>query len=413
MLADKVILYTPGHSLYTDTLIAYGLTHPIIGVLEDPEESLEVFGTGLNYIITISGLDLDSLAEAIAENIERRAEIIERELVFVPKSEAKTYADGRVGLFNEKDITSFIGTLKETAAIREFLESLQSPAHALEEGKTIAGRKAKSKLKLPLMPTAGKYLSQDLTTVNRFADNRYYRVCNYCAAFAALGLCCGALTAKWDKWALIITLGFEGKADGGAIKQAINLVEAEANALAGLSRGVKLSEIAQRPPLSIELGLSLDALPLRTLVQAMLCLFTDSAIRGLSESDASWKALSVKFDASKVKSGNLQVRGYEEILLDPVISALAELLRKSLIEDLRERILKLLRASRSRGPESGDAITALESLFTFFQTRRLADLYSFVRSFEVAMERLSKALKHKPSVSKKVCRELVILSRRA
>ncbi|MEM0489134.1 MAG: hypothetical protein QXO04_00205 [Nitrososphaerota archaeon] len=410
-MVSELILYTPGHSLYTDTLITYGITRPLVKILDESEE-LEVLGTGSNYVIRVRGLDLKRLSEAVTEQMKKDSARFRRELIFVTKSEAETYLDGRIGLLSEKDVSNFISKFEDEAGLKSFLESLQSPLHAQSEGKIVAGKIAKSKLKLPLMPTSGKYLAQDMTMVNKFSDDKYYRVCDYCAAFAAAGLCYGALTAKLEKWVIIITLGFEGKVDGAVIKYTLSLIEDEVNALAGIRRGTKISDIGGPAPLSLELSLATDSIPLRTLLQSMLCLFTDTAIRGFSESNASWKALSVKFDASRAKSGNLQVRGYDEVLLDPVISALADLMRKSMMPDLRERIKKLLRASRSKGPESGDAITALESLFTFFQTRRISDLYSFVRSYEVSMDRLYKSMKYKHSLSKKVCSELISLSRR-
>lgn len=409
-MVSELILYTPGHSFYTDTLITYGLIRLLTKIL-GKLIWLRVLGTGVNYVIKIRGIDLEHLSEAIAGYIKEESARFEKELVFVSKNEAKTYLDGRVGLFNKKDVSTFIMTLKDKAALRNFLEDLQSPAHALNEGKITSGRLAKSKLKLPLMPTSGKYLAQDLTVTNKFSDNRYYRVCEYCAALAAVGLCYGALTAKWEKWAIIITLGFEGEVSGDTIQYTLSLIDSEADTLARFERGMKFSEISDILPLSLELSWSMDALPLRTLLQAMLCLFTDTAIRGLGESNASWKALSVKFDASRAKSGNLQVRGYNEVILDPVINALAELMNNSIMPDFREKVKRLLRASRSKGPESGDAVTALESLFGFFQTRRISDLYSFIRSYEISMRKLSKSLKYKPSLSKKICHELISLSR--
>lgn len=405
-MVDEIVLYTPAHSLYTDTLITYGLVYPLVRTLEEPEENLEVFGTGMNYIIKIRGFNIDYLAEVITEYIKKKKGRLEKELT-VLEGKAETYADGRIGLLTRKDVSFYIDVFGNKDGLKKFLESLKSTQHASKEGRITARG---SKLKLPLMPHAGKYLSQDLTVKKRFQE-KYYNVCNYCAAFAALGLYCGALTArlktKLKNWALVITLGFEGKVDGGTLRYALKLIEEEADALANLPRDKKISEIGQELPLILELGLSLDALPLRTLAQAMLCLLADTAIRGLSESDASWKALSVKFDAKKAKSGNLQVRGYDEVLLDPVIDALADLIQKPELPSLREKIRGLLRASRSKGPESGDAITALESLFTFFQTRRLPDLYSFVRSFEVSMRR-SKS--YRP-LSKKLCSALISLGR--
>lgn len=408
-MVDELAINTPGHHFYTDTLISYGLAYPLIRTLEKPEEDLEIVGKGLNYAIIVRGLDLMGMAEAIVDLVEEKRADLERELIAISKDEAETYADGRVGLLSKKDVSEFIETLSDKNRLMKFLESLRSQSHASREGRTKAGRGVKFKLKLPLMPAAGKYLVQDLTATSNYPA-RYYRVCEQCAALAAIGLYCGALTAKWGKWALIATIGFEGGINGGALQYTLDLVGEEALALANLSRSAKFAEIGRDLPLSLELGLSLDNLPLRTLIQAIICLFTDAAIRGFAEANASWKALSVKFDAAKVKSESLQVRGYEEIILDPVITALAELMQKLTIDDFREKIKRLLRASRRGGPESGDAVTALESLFTFFQTRRLSDLYSFVRSFETSMERSSKTTRYKPSLTKKLCRTLITLS---
>lgn len=406
----ELVIYTPGHSLYTDTLITYGIAYPMIRTIEEPEEILKVFGTGLNYAITIRGVGIDHLAQAIANYVIEKSNSFKRELMVIPRSEAKTRADGRVGLLSGNDVLEFVKVLRNKAGVRKYLESLRSPAHAKNEGKT--GKGVKSKLKLSLMPTAGKYLPQDLTTNNRYSDNRYYRVCEYCSAFAALGLYCGALTARLREWALIIFLGFEGEVGGGALNQALHLIRSEADTLANLPAEEGITARGRDIPLSLELGLSMDVLPLRTLSQAMLCLFTDSAIKGISESNASWKSLSVKFNATRAKSGNLQVRGYEEVLLTPVVDALADLMRDNVIVKFRERVRWLLRAARSRGPESGDAITALESIFTFFQTRRLSDLYSFVRSYEVSMKNFSKSSEYRLGLSREVCEELAKLSTR-
>lgn len=410
-MVGELTFYTPGHSFYTDTLIVYGLVRPIVKIL-DKSEDLEILGTGSNYVIRVSGVDVEYLSDAIVDQMKKESARFKRELLFTPKNEAKTYLDGRIGLFNDKDISAFTTSLRDRDGLRNFLKTLQSPLHALNEGKMRAGGIAKSKLKLPLMPTSGKYLTQDLTEVNRFSDNRYYRVCDYCSAFTAAGLCYGAFTAKWREWAMIIALGFSGRVSGKTIQNTLGLIDDEVKALGSLESGVKFSELGDKLPLSLELGMSIDSLPLRTLSQAMLCLFTDTAIRGLSESDASWKALSVKFNAYRAKSGNLQVRGYDEVLLDPVVNALAELIQRSVTVDLREKIIRLLRASRGKGPESGSAVTALENLFTFFQTRRISNLYSFIRSYEVSMKRAYKSAKYKPSLSKKLCLELIPLSRK-
>lgn len=412
---DEIVIYTPGHSLYTDTLIAYGISYPTIKRLKevaDPEEVLRVIGTGMNYAIIIKEANIDLLAEAIASYVAENSDSFKRELKVTPKSEAKTRADGRIGLFSEKDVSEFVNALTNESEIKKYLENLRSPEHAENEGKLVKGRGGGAKLKLPLMPTAGKYLTQDLTTTCRYSDNKYYKVCEYCAAFAALGLYCGALAARFREWAMLIFLGFEGEVGGGTLNYAFDLVRSEAEALASLSTAKEEKEETQKTLLSIELSRSIDALPLRTLSQATLCLFADSAIKGMSESDASWKSLSVKFDASRAMSGNLQVRGYEEVILTPVLNALADLLRGSGVGGFRERVMWLLRAARSNRPESGDAVTALESLFTFFQTRRLSDLYSFARSYEASMRRFAQSINYKfyLGLSIRICKELARLS---
>jgi len=415
-VVDELVINTPGHHFYTDTLIAYGLSYPLTRAVTMPERDLEVVGRGSSYTIIVRGLTLSEAAEAVARFVEEKKTELERELAVTSKKEVTTYADGRIGLLSKKDVSEYIKALLSEDELEKFLDSLRSESHALGEGRVKVGKGLKSKLRFPLvtmilpfMPAAGKYLTQDLTTTHRYEDEPY-KVCVYCAAFAALGLYRGALTSRWGKWALVVTVGFEGSADGRVLQYTQDLISEEASLLANLSRSAKFAEIWERLPLSLELGMSLEALPARTLIQALVCLFADAAIRGLAEANASWRALSVKFDATRVKSKSLQIRGYDEIVLDPVISALADLLEKGIVDDFRNKVRSLLRAARSRGPESGDAVTALESLFAYFQTRRLSDLYSFVRSFEAVMERSSKTAKYKPSLTKRLCQALVTLS---
>lgn len=405
-----LILYTPGHSLYTDTLILYGLIYALnrkFGEKLDEPGMLRVIGTGSGYLIETQ-FSLGDIAGALTDVVNYEREDIQRELR--RGGAIETYADGRVGLLEENDISYFTDSLLNSDVNEDYLRSLTSPYHASAEGRTAKGRQF-VKVKLPLMPMAGKYFTSDLTKEGKFRVKEY-RICNQCAGLATLGLYAGAFVGRWGTTRTVITIAFEGEVIARTLAFMLSLVRSEADLLKSIPRDreirkeLKGGELSSFP-LSIEIGRSSDNIPLRTLTYATLSCFSDTLLRGLAETDASWKSISVKFDIGKAT----QVRGYEEVSLNPLIDSLYLLLQSTTaFRRLHNTIRRLLGIARRKGAEANDAVSALDYLFLFFETRRALDLYSFTRYFEVTMDRWAKATKRpKPSLTRDLCFNLVTL----
>jgi len=183
-------LHTPGHSIYTDTLMMYALAGAAGNQLE------KVLGRENSYTLILN-ISIDELADKLYNEFNENENQLKSRFT-------------RARLLSEKDIEEAKKFIENKDSLVEYLRKLCNPGHAREEGRQRRGRV----LKLPLMPMAGKYLRTDLTTTKRY-EAREYRVCAYCFSIAMLGLNIGTLdvSMRGNKRSISIltTLSLEGE----------------------------------------------------------------------------------------------------------------------------------------------------------------------------------------------------------
>jgi len=348
-----VVLYTPGHSLYTDTLMVYGLAY----ALKDAP-GLKVKGLGTHYIVEVDA-GLGDVIQLVQD-------------AFEPDISQRSYL-GR--LLAEKDYLNAYQYVRDSAKFKEYLKKLMKPGHVFEEGKLT--RKG-GVFKLPLIPMAGKYLHVDLTEKTKY-DTKQYVACQGCIALAILGLIKGAIILPFAREKLVVLFAFEGRVDSEYFNNYYEFFESEYRKYE--SEAESAEEESERSLLR-ELGLSMDSMPSRTLVYTMVSLMSRELIVGMDSAEARWRALVVRFNTARA----VQVRGYQDIELDSLIATLAEIIKISeakgtgIWDRLREVTLSLLRRARVKSPIAHHAVDSLDALFEFLIGRNLENLYDFARS---------------------------------
>ncbi|MHB9301957.1 hypothetical protein [Thermofilum pendens] len=337
-------LYTPGHSPYTDTLIMHALARAAWGARD---AALRVRGTGFEYVLETS-VDARTLAYELRRTFEEvHAAFLDRQRL------------GR--LFQDKDVRLLDSAL-DPEGLRAFLEGeLSRPGHAGAEGRGFDGLT----FKLPLMPSAGKYLHTDLTRKPKY-EAKEYRVCKYCAALAALGLASSVYVARGAR-VLVVTLAFSGEAGYDALGGYYDFLQGEeAKDVLGV------------------LGPRVDNVPERLLAQLAVALLTRNALEALDHAGATWRVYAVKFDTGRA----VQVRGFYDVEVDSVVGAMSSLARvdDASYSKLRDMLKQLARATGADSPRAGYALEALSRLFEFFETASPDSLYGFARSVYCAYE---------------------------
>ncbi|MEM2823578.1 MAG: hypothetical protein QXF69_05720 [Thermofilaceae archaeon] len=331
-----IVIHTPGHSLYTDTLIMYALASAA------RERLRRVVGHGISYSLAIENLSEVDLAQRILS----RFDIIRSDF------------SGRLAkLVDEKDVGASYDSLSRIDGLARYLKSLREPGHAQQEGRLGRGKS----LKLPLMPSAGKYFRIDLTMKEKY-DVSEYEVCSYCFALALLGLAVGTVSFASRTTQVVSTVGFEGEVDGSSLNSLLGVFEQLREFQDEMMKSVRVDEISDR-----------------VLGSLLLTRFDDDIIRSLYGTNASWKSLVVRFEVARA----VQVRGFTTVEVDSILTALEELI------ELREKAIaeqvQRPQACRGRLNEfvakmiSIGAYGALEKLLDFLVTRDLPILYTVVR----------------------------------
>ncbi|MEM4853067.1 MAG: hypothetical protein QXQ60_05820 [Thermofilum sp.] len=362
-----LIIYTPGHSLYTDTLMMYALAAAA-------RENLQrAVGQGVSYILAFEDLTELELAESLrvlfdsvkSEFSGRLARLIGEERRGEKEKGEKGGEEKEKGKKRKSDVDSALDSLTRIRELAGYLSSLSEPGHAWEEGRFGRGRS----IKLPLMPSAGKYFRADLTKGKKY-DTAEYAVCSYCFAVALLGLAVGTVSMGQGTTQVVSTLAFEGEVDGRSLRGLLNSFESLRSSQEELSRIIRVEEI-----------------PDRVLGSLLLTRFSDESIVQLYGTNASWKSLVVRFDVARA----VQIRGFTTVELDPVLTAmekLIELEERAKVELERGAVaegVERLAACRSRFNGfvekmlSLGACSALEKLIDFLATRNLPTLYAALR----------------------------------
>lgn len=352
----SVRVYTPGHGLYTDTLILYGITLPLCEALGErllkQPDLIRAKSLGQVYELEIQVNTSSDIARAISNYMSRH------------KSEMMNRLSGKpLGFFSEKDVDVVAQALTDTNGMGAYIQDLTKPGHSKRKRE---GRKGRGNtMRLPLMPIAGKYLHEDLTQASRYPQAQY-KACNYCCALASLGLSqaslpiLGAVGREWHR--IVTVLAFEGEVNGDYFR---------------LLNNYRVSDWER---FYSRLGKAVAQLPLRVLVKYVVTHFSPTLVRGMRGALARWYVFSVDF-AGRPKAP--QIRGFQDLEITPLITGLSKLYKLPNISTLAtvelQGLLDLL-------VESGEA-QALEALMDFIATRKLEYLYIFARGTYSAIER--------------------------
>lgn len=262
-------IYTPGHGVYSDALIMYGLSRAAL----DARTLLGVRGVGNYYEIEVK--DLKSLASNLASLIE---------------NERSTIMD-EVGWFTQiaerKKLERALKYLSDEGHCLQLLNKLTKTGHANDEGR---GRGGES-VPLSFIPSAGKYLT------GQFGYKaKAYKLCIGCLGLLSYGFFEG--TVRIPKHLLTVTIAFEGNVDSKCMDVILGSLKIDREKIRRYS----------------------DLVPLRTFIYIMISKFGWDVVVSMNETNASWKGIAIKFD--KVRAV-LQVRGMCELTLDPVLDALS------------------------------------------------------------------------------------------
>ncbi len=352
-----------------DTLIMYGITSSIPSTVK-----YKVFGSAGVFEIEFvnNQINIDWLAKSISNNIFTNSQSIEQLLV---EQLRLMQADA------QRKLRTFLEALSTPEAVSQELSKYLEPGHAREEGR---GRKGQH-VWLPLYPHIGKYLTKEY----RY-ESKSYGVCPMCVVLAALGFYRAAIPIRLpppERSSQVLLLTFEGFVNEKQLGELFSFIQNPA--------------FVQDVINNITIRRGARTLPSSTFIYVILASFSSSLLKTLHQSAATWKVLSTTFDV--IRGGVVQVRGYEEVVVDRFLSSLIKLIDM----DSRKtpQVLPLSRLDRlTRWLIDKEEPAAVEALYRFLVTCRSSDLY-------VASRQLAKALQQ--GLGKDFCEELACLVRRA
>ncbi|MCD6592282.1 MAG: hypothetical protein J7K78_04630 [Thaumarchaeota archaeon] len=340
----ELTLYTPGHGIFMDSLIMYGMTSPI------PHEEYEIYGSRDFFEIKIRDMNLESYAEKLRSSIFSKREHILQLLV------------DRLKLVQKKSRSKLQECMDQCMNLDFLINGLREylrPGHAEREGRDCKVKRAQTAW-LPLYPHLGKYLTSEFKY-----SQKEYRVCPTCIVLASLGLVEGSMIVRGLRLRMnAILITFEGKVSGRTLNRVLTyLREDEVVRAIGSERRFRQAA---------------DILPLNTFLGLIFTCFAGDVLAELYYSDASFLAESLTFEISR---GVVQIRGYEEIPVDGYLSSLVNLVEKGGGAEL-SKLRDVLKMLLDRGEAS-----AIDAIYQFLTTRRPEDLYRASRLIAKALER--------------------------
>ena len=358
----SIRMFMPGHGLYTDTLILYGIALPLCEALEEQIEREPEFVKARSleqtYELEVQVDDYAKIAQAIADYVADKQERLSGILT-----------SGPLGFFDESDVKVMRQALTDRERLSDYLKSLAEPGHAELRGE---GRDGRGKtMKLPLIPMAGKYLHRDLTKAPSYKAAQY-KACNCCCALAALGLAMAAFPVLGGMGRelnrVIVVVSFEGEVNADYFRYFNDFHVRSWEDFYRKLRSVKAAGIRATGAAA--------QLPLRTVMKLVVSAFSPSLVRCMAGAEARWHALGVNF-AGRPRAP--QVRGFHDLEVTALIMGLNELYTHgyTLITNLFDVLRSLV--------ESGEG-HALEAFLDFIATRDLTDLYVFARGAYSAVE---------------------------
>ena len=268
----ETLLYTPGHGVFTDTLIMYALTSAL------KDEVVKVEGIEGRYILSIS-LTLDDIAKKVASYFKD-----------LKDSTINTVVNEYRFAGDPDKLESIFKDLLDENALVQYLKSLTTSNHitAMSEGR---GGKAKGKLWLFLAPHLGKYLPSEYKY-----KSKDYSVCHLCLGLALLGIANAMMTVRYvmgrgerrEFRRIGLLLSFDGIVKGSDLLKLLNVLKGEA------------FERAQR-----DLSDAARVLSTGTYASLAITMFGKELIDRLSLVEASWRGLVVTY--AYAQAGVIQI----------------------------------------------------------------------------------------------------------
>jgi len=363
----------------------------------------DVLGSAQAFEVDVDGADVSDVASAIAHTMFKYKERINEKL------------SNRLRLIqrdSSRRLTTYLNSMSDEKEVLKYLSEYLAPGHARSEGRWASGGQH---VWLPFYPHIGKYFTKEFKH-----ESRNYGVCQLCIALAALGIYKAAvsvftLTPRKPPIPTthVIVLSFEGRVAGDLLNQIVDCV-------GGSAFDEKIRRVRE----------AAQSLPLSVFIQIVLACLTPDLLIRLHKAEALWRASSATFEV--VKGGVVQVRGYEDMVVDRYLSSLVHLMlldeersKKTgeppvdPLERLRKLTERLLREEEP-GKEEPAAVEALykqvreqraprlrhgvaiEALYRFLNTRAPSDLYT-------ASRQVFKALKE--GLGREFCKVLACLIR--
>lgn len=330
----------------------------------------EVEGIGENYRIKFNR-PLSDVVETIVKNATR-IDVDAHLSTLIAELKA-------IQMQSQRKVREALEILRNRKAVSEYINDLRNPGHAVRAGEGRGGssrRKRIDTVYLCLSPYLGKYLGHFYKY-----HERPYRACILCRGLSLYGLhktYSLALSRQQKVCSFIVIPAFTGHVEG---KHLFNLVSTV--------NSWRKSRFTQY------LKSVLDKVDTRNFIYLAFINLSHSLLEVLAKSNASWYAISTKFEigrGTQIKQRSAQeVRGFNVIQLDPLLSILSELSEEDYIKLCKtlEDIVDKLRYDET----SSDAMLVISSLFKALVDRDIHSFYSFARCYEVLRRRVETELK--------------------
>lgn len=326
--------------------------------LREQHLKYDVSGFAQAFEVDVDVADISDVASAIAYTMFKYKEDINKKL----SNELRL-----IQRDSSRKLTTYLNSMTDEKEVLRYLSGYLAPGHARNEGRWASGGQH---VWLPFYPHIGKYFTKEFKY-----ESRNYGVCQLCIALAALGFYRAAVSVTSKQpipTTHVIVLSFEGRVTGDVLNQIVDWVGGSAfNEKASLVR-----EAAQ-------------SLPLGVFIQVVLACLTPDLLIRLHEAKALWRVSSATFEV--VKGGVVQVRGYEDMVVDRYLSSLVHLM---LLDEERSKKtggppvnpLKRLHELTERLLGKEEPV-AIEALYRFLNTRAPSDLYTVSRQVFKALEK--------------------------
>ncbi|BAA80219.1 CRISPR-associated protein [Aeropyrum pernix K1] len=201
------ILYTPGHNLYTDTLILYGIARLLAW---SGKVSGEVERVGERYVVKVDADNCHPVSQ-LPESIRLALRLLQEEQQQVFLGDEGTFYSDLYRLARGSKVgESILNNLRIRVAAKilsndaNILEKYVSPGHKKLQGEFRGRKKGLVTLVLPLGPLYGKFYTWSLKP--RRLTEKPYVVCPYCYFLSVLGFHYGSYTYQKDGESKVVTL---------------------------------------------------------------------------------------------------------------------------------------------------------------------------------------------------------------